>query len=136
MQQGVLADVFDGQIWKDFMEPGGIPFLSLPYNFALTLNVDWFKPYKGSVYSTGLIYIALLILNLRRTERFTNANILLLSVIPCPKEPELSINTFLTPLVDELLKLWDGVLMEVHGNRSILVHAVLICVTCDVPAGR
>ena len=66
MQQGVFVDVFDGRVWKDFMDLGGIPFLSLPCNFALTLDVDWFQPYKGSVYSTGVIYIA--VLNLPRTE--------------------------------------------------------------------
>ena len=39
-------DVFDGQIWKDFLNPNGEPFLSLPYNFALCLNVDWFQPFN------------------------------------------------------------------------------------------
>ena len=114
MQQGVLADVFDGGVWKDFMDLDGIPFLSFPCNFALTPNVDWFQPYKGSVYLTVNIYIG--VLNLLRTERFINENVHLLGIIPVPKEPELTINTFLSPLVDELLKLLDGVLMEAHSN--------------------
>ena len=58
----------------------------------------------------------------------------MLGIIPGPKEPELTINTFLSPLVDELLKLWNGVLMEAHSNRSVLVRATLLCVACDVPA--
>lgn len=100
--QGEFNDIFDGQIWNDFINPEGVPFLSQPYNFALSLNVDWFQPYKNSVYATGAIYVA--VLNLPRTERFKSENILLLGVIPGPKEPELTINTFLKPFVKELLK--------------------------------
>ena len=133
-QEGVLGDVFDGQVWKDFMNPEGVPFLSMPYNFALTVNVDWFQPFKKSVYATGIIYLA--VLNLPRTERFTSENILLLGVIPGPTERELTINTFLKPLTEELLKLWNGVVMETHDNRLVLVRAALLCVACDVPAAR
>ena len=35
----VLRDVYDGQIWKDFLYYDGQPFLALPYNFMLSLNV-------------------------------------------------------------------------------------------------
>ena len=44
--QDTLWDVYDGRIWKEFMNPGGRPFLSVPFNFALALNVDWFEPFK------------------------------------------------------------------------------------------
>ena len=54
-----LNDVYDGQVWKDFMDPDGIAFLSLPYNFALSMNIDWFQPFKHSTYSMGAIYIAI-----------------------------------------------------------------------------
>ena len=132
--QGVLEDVFDGQIWEEFMNPEGIPFLSLPYNFALSLNCDWFQPFKNSVHSIGVIYLA--VLNLPRAERFTTENIILLGIIPGPKEPEKTINSFLKPLVEELLQLWDGIVMRTHDNRSVLVRAALLCVACDIPAAR
>ena len=67
-----LDDVYDGQVWKEFLNPQGVPFLSQPYNYAFSINVDWFQPYKGSVYSAGAIYIALL--NLPRTERYKTEN--------------------------------------------------------------
>ena len=92
-----LEDIFDGKIWKDFLDPNGVPFLSQPYTFALSLNVDWFQPYKGSVYAAGALYIASL--NLPRTERYKTNNIHLVGIIVGPKEPELTINTFLHPLV-------------------------------------
>ena len=62
-----LADIYDGSVWKEFANPGGISFLSLPYNFAFTLNVDWFQPFKHTTHSTGVIYLA--IQNLPRCER-------------------------------------------------------------------
>ncbi len=132
--QDILEDVFDGKIWKDFMHPGGIPFLSLPYNFALSFNCDWFQPFKNSVYSTGVIYLA--IQNLPRTERFTTENIILLGISPGPKELKKTINTFLKPLVKELLELWDGIVVKIHDNRLALVRAALLCVACDIPAAR
>lgn len=58
-------------------------------------------------------------------------NIILVGVIP--GEPHIHINTLLDPLVDELLKLWDGVAMK---SSMVLVRAALICVTCDIPAAR
>lgn len=53
---GVLSDVYDGEIWKEFMEYKGDPFLSKENNFALTLNMDFFQPYKHVQYSLGAIY--------------------------------------------------------------------------------
>ena len=113
----VYEDVFDGRLWKQFLTPNNIPFLSLPYNFALCLNVDWFQPFKHSHYSCGAIYVA--ILNLPRSERYSSENVILLGVIPGPKEPELTKNSFLEPLVDELLQLWDGVAMKTHNTNDM-----------------
>ena len=129
----VYEDVYDGRVWKQFLTPNNIPFLSLPYNFALCLNVDWFQPFKHSNYSCGAIYVA--ILNLPRSKRYSSDNVILLGVIPGPKEPELTINSFLEPFVDELLQLWDGVAMKTH-NSAVLVRAALLCVACDIPAAR
>lgn len=103
----VFEDVFDGQIWNDFLNPGGIPFLSLPYNFAFIVNVDWFQPFQHTQYSCGAVYAA--VLNLPRSIRYSVNNMILLGIIPGPKEPELTMNTFLDPLVKDLLTLWDGV---------------------------
>ncbi len=69
-------------------------------------NVDWYQPFKNSPYSVGVIYLA--ILNLPREERFKQENIILVGVIPGPKEPK-NINTYLDTLVDERRELWDGV---------------------------
>ena len=36
---GMLNDVYDGKVWEKFMVYEGTPFLSLPHNFALQLNM-------------------------------------------------------------------------------------------------
>lgn len=64
------------------------------------LNVVWFQPFKLARYSVGVVY--LVEMNLPRHEQFKVENVILVGVIPGPHEPSQSINTFLSPLVDEL----------------------------------
>ena len=76
------------------------------------LNVDWFQPFKHSVYRAEAIYAV--IMNLPRTERFKPENVMLLGIFPGPNEPKLNINSYLRPLVMELnlgrhnLKSWSN----------------------------
>ena len=98
------------------------------------LNVDWFQPFENFAYSVGVIY--LVILNLPHTTRYKRENIILVGVIPGPSEPSLNINTYLEPLVDELLKLWRGVQIEMPNSNNLLVRGALVAVSCDLPAGR
>ena len=111
-------------MWKEFQVISGQPFLAIP------LNVDWFQPFKKTTYSLGAMYIA--IQNLPREERYLNV----VGIIPGPKEPERTMNSFLQPLVQELLDLWNGVLMKTANGSSVLVRAALTCVACDIPAAR
>ena len=130
-----LADIYDGSVWKEFANPGGISFLSLPYNFAFTLNVDWFQPFKHTTHSTGVIYLA--IQNLPRCERYTSENIILCGIIPGLHEPSKTMNTYLAPLVKDLKELWHGVIMyDAHSQSQVVVRAALLCTACDIPAAR
>jgi len=128
-----MSDVYDGKVWADFQQYDGKPFLSQPFTYGLMLNVDWFKPYKHLEYSVGAIYLT--IMNLPRQGRFKQENILLVGLIPSPKEPHLSINSFLKPLVGELTEFLDGVQLNV-GGKSQMVKCALLCVACDIPASR
>ena len=65
---GTYRDVYDGRVWKSFMNYKGRPFLEIPGNFALMMNLDWFQPFKNSPYSVGAIYFTLM--NLPRDKRF------------------------------------------------------------------
>ena len=132
--EGLLTDVYDGEIWREFLEPGGIPFLNLPNNFAFQINVDWFRPFQHTQHSEGAIYMT--IMNLPRKERFLQENVILVGVIPGPSEPSLHINTLLTPLVNELNQLWKGITLKNCFDHPVLVRAALLCCSCDVPAAR
>ena len=119
---GFLADIFDGRIWKEWQYVDGEPYLALPRNYAFMLNVDWFQPFKHSLYSVGALYMVLM--NLPRSERFKPENVFLVGVIPGPHEPKHNINSYLRPLVAELNSLWkDGistVAHKGHGNLFLL----------------
>ena len=116
------------------MEFNGQPFLAFPYNLCLMLNVDWFQPFKKTTYSVGAMYIS--IQNLPREERYLSDNVIIVGVIPGPKEPEKTMNSFLQPLVSELLDLWKGVVMKNANGSSVIVRAALTCIACDIPALR
>lgn len=74
------------------------------------LNIDWFKPCKHVEYSIGAIYLT--IMNLPRNVRFKQENVLLVGLLPGPREPKRDINAFLDPLVQELLAFWNGAGIE------------------------
>ena len=68
--------------------------------------MDWFKPFKRSECKVSAIMMT--VLNLPRKERFKTEWIMILGVIPGPCEPKTHINTYLKPIIDDLLLLWDG----------------------------
>lgn len=131
-----LCDIYDGQIWKDFQYINGTPFLSAPHNLALMLNIDWFRPYKHTPYSVGVIYMV--VNNLPRSKRFKKENVILVGIVPGPSEPPLHMNSYLKPLVDELNTLWNNGIQVTSPDSQfpITLKAVLTCVACDIPACR
>ncbi len=101
------------------------------------MNVDWFQPYERGVYSVGAIYLTLQ--NLPRDQRYKPDNIIIIGIIiiPGPKEPNLTMNSYLTPLVLELKEAWShGFVVATSHNTPITVRLALSCVTCDIPASR
>ena len=40
----ILGDCFEGRSWREFQYVDGEPFLAVPNNFGLMLNVDRFQP--------------------------------------------------------------------------------------------
>ena len=65
------------------------------------MNVDWFQPYKNISYSVGVIFEV--IINLPRNIRYSEENVMIIGIIPRPKEAH---NSFLGPFVSELLVLF------------------------------
>ena len=120
---------------EKFMSYNGKPFLSEPNNLALMLNMDFFQPFKHvKGYSIGAIYC--IILNLLHSIWYQRENVLLIGLIPGPKEPDHDINTLLDPFVEELNSFWEGVEILCNYGCRRPFKAALLCVACDMPAGR
>ena len=131
-----MADVFEGKVWKEFLDSDKNEYFSTPGNLGVMLNVDWFQPYTHTNHSCGVIYLVLM--NLPREERFKPENVILVGIIPGPKEPKGDINSFLKPLVDELIDFWDGVIIEDDRlpGGIVKLRVALLALCCDVPAAR
>ena len=81
--------------------------------------------------------IYLVIANLPRSERYKLENIIIVGIIPGPNEPKKHMNSFLMPMVDELLDLWEGCYIQTSSALGIVpVRCALLCVSCDLPATR
>lgn len=126
-----LSDIYDGRVWKKFQNKG---FFNDNYSFGLMLNCDWFQPYKHLQYSIGVIYLT--VLNLPYSMRNKIQNVILVGILPGPHEPRRNINSFIDPLVTDLMSFWEGVELNVGSNVRKVVKCAIICVSCDIPAGR
>ena len=89
-----------GKFGKKFINPNRNNFLTEKYNYALTINLDWFCAYKHvKSYYIGVIYGV--INNLLRSERFKRENLLIIGIVPSmAKEPP--VLTFIVPFVEEM----------------------------------
>ena len=136
MEPGLFNDVYDGMMWYDLLDPNtGLPFVETPRSLMLTLNIDWFAPFDSG-YSCGAIY--LVCNNLPRADRFKMENVILVGVMPGPKEPSTyEINSYLEPLVDSLLRLFNGITIPTFQEpNGIVIRAALLNIACDIPAAR
>ena len=136
VNENILADVYDGAIWTDFLKYKGKDFLNVPRNLAFAINVDWFQPFKRrNDRSVGVIYLVLL--NLPRELRFKWENIIVAGIVPeMSKEPK-SLNTFLAPIVNELQALWKGVKLSTSSSDIPLTYrGALLLASADLPAIR
>ena len=132
--RSLLSDVYDGKLWKEFLQFQVSSFLAAKNSIALMMTVDWFQPYKHRIYSVGVIYMA--IMNLPRPIRFKRENIIIIGLLPGPTEPSKNMNTYLTLLVSELLSLWDGVSFVTPDCGTQMIRSALLCVGCDLPSAR
>ena len=133
-QPDVLTDIYDGELWERFRKYGSKLLLDVPQNLGFMLNVDWLQPYEHSQYSVGVLYLS--IVNLPRSERYKLESIIVVGCIPGPSEPRI-MNSYLKPMVDELLMLWDGIDIQPHSYAvPVQVRGCLLGVACDIPATR
>jgi hypothetical protein len=105
---------------------------------ALAMNIDWFQPFKmAGSYSVGAIYMTNL--NLPREERYLLQNIILIGILPGPRETSRTqLQGVLELVVSELQLLYEGVKFTAAGPgaREESLRAFLLCIICDEPALR
>lgn len=129
-RDGYLADVYDGQLWRN--ELSG--YLTCERNLYGLINVDWVQTYTHTTYSLGIIYVT--ILNLPRAERNKEENIMVLGIIPGPTEPKLHLNSYLKPIVDDLIALEKGLLIQDGSRYGNIYRFRIFGCTSDLPATR
>lgn len=101
---GSLRDMWDGKIMRTFFKDPGdrnVGLLENNDNLALLLFLDFFNPFTRSVHSSGVLCMT--VLNLPRSVRYQRKWSMLIGIIPGPEEAQCHINTFLKPVVDDLL---------------------------------
>lgn len=136
VNEDILADVYDGDIWADFLKYKGTDYLNAPRNLAFAINIDWFQPFiRRNDRSVRVIYLVLL--NLPREQRFKWENKIVAGIIPeMNKEPKY-LNTFLAPIIDELQALWKGVKLSSSSSDIPLTYrGALLLASTDLPAIR
>lgn len=74
-------------------------------------------------------------LNLPPSLRNKIENVCLVGILPGPQEPSHDINSFLQPLIKDLVDFWKGVELHV-GSITRKVRCAILNVSCDIPAGR
>ena len=69
----------------------------------------------------------MVVMNLAREEHFNPENLIVVGIIPGPKEPKHYINSSLQSLVDNLIDLWDGVILDTNfsGTGEMFRAAIL-----------
>ena len=132
----ILADVYDARVWKEFSTDKYKNYFKNPGNLLLSINVDWFQPFVHTNYAVGALY--LVILNLPREVRYKIENIILVGVIPGPKEPHLLMNSYITPLVQELTAAYKGWIIPTKHTivKSVCIRLCIGCIVSDIPATR
>ena len=130
-------DIWDGNILQQFMvdpEDTRRPLLKCKTNLALLLYLDFFNPFQRAVYSCGALYIS--VVNIPKGQRFKAKWTMLTGLIPGPSEPEGHVNSYLSPIVDDLLTLYTGIQIESCGGKVIFSRSLLLPVLADMPASR
>lgn len=125
----------DGQAWKHFdqMHPD---FASDPRNVRLGLSSDGFTPYiqaSSTPYSCWPVIVTPY--NLPPDMCMSKPYMFLAAVIPGPSNPTTGIDIFLQPLIDDLKRLWNGVLTyDIARRENFMMRAALMWTINDFPA--
>lgn len=132
MSDSLMHDIIDGRVWIEMFNELAMDGRTSNL-LGFLVNIDWFQPFKHISYSVGVVYAV--ILNLPRDIRYKDDNVIIVGVIPGPSEPKHDINSYLGPMVSELLELYSGLWFMTSLGRQF-IRGVLLCFSSDIPATR
>ncbi|KAG9093159.1 hypothetical protein FS749_014971, partial [Ceratobasidium sp. UAMH 11750] len=138
-----IQDVFDAEHYRTLRDPDGdFRLFTSPTDIALGLSTDGFSLYKRRHRGCSTAWPIILInYNLHPRIQTRLENVICVGVIPGPKQCK-DLNSFLIPLLEELLKLEAGVDssrvaaagdVDARGSYFVL-RAFLIMLFGDIPA--
>ena len=132
----ILGDINEEQVWIDFNSDRYNNFLKSPGILLMALNFDYFQPFTNTQYSVGVLYLTIF----NQNQRYNVEIIILVSIVPGPKEPKYTLNPLLAPLVADLKAANEGLLFSINNGTaielSVFIRACIACVLCDIPAFR
>ena len=123
-------DFFDWTIYQDIRSKYGGE-RAIENDIFLIASTDAFSPFKNRNYDVWSI--AAINFNLPPHQRYIPQNVLPLAFVPGPRQPK-DIQSFLIPLVREMMRAKDGIMMTLPDGSSRLVRVHLIGFTGDQPA--
>ncbi|WVZ23067.1 hypothetical protein V8G54_001611 [Vigna mungo] len=132
---GDLRHPCDGEAWKHFDRV--YPDFGIePRNVRLGLCSDGFNPY---VQASNIPYSCWPVIvtpyNLPPEICMSKPYMFLTCLIPGPFNPKVGIDVYLEPLIDELKKLWTGVLTyDISRKQNFILRAMLMWTINDFPA--
>lgn len=142
-EPGVTRDVFDAEDYRRLRqtpvdEGQAYRFFDNPEDIALGLSTDGFNLFKRRRRGLSTAWPIILInYNLDPRIRTRLENVLCVGIIPGPRQCK-DLNSFLVPLLDELLELERGVhcggLNPEGGGYNFVLHAFILIVFGDIPA--
>ncbi len=109
--EAFLTEMHDGRFLHNFKGRDGLQFgqQMKEGHYVFSLSVDFFNPFTnkqaGKKVSFGVISVVCL--NLPMSMQYKLKNMFLAREIPGPKEPNLTLKQYLSPIVDEFLEFWD-----------------------------
>ena len=135
IRDGKIRHPADALQWKDFDEKYGW-FGNEPRNLRLGLATDGMNPYGNLSTNHSSWPVLLVIYNLPPWLCMKRKYMMLSMMISGPKQPGNDIDVCLTPLIEELEKLWvEGIeVFDAVSRDHFKMHAMLLCTINDFPA--
>jgi len=134
-REGRLCHPSDGEAWKHF-DRKHPTYAADPRNVRLGLCSDGFNPY---IQASSLPYSCWPVIvtpyNLPFELCMSKPYMFLTCLIPRPSNPKACIDVFLEPLIDDLKKLWSGLLTyDISKRQNFIMRSNLMWTINDFPA--